>query len=1008
MKAFLKRVTVALLISTILLPVCAAADTAEAIWGVVSRTSSVILAGSTKLVKSTLTHSDSSKRQEEFAVSYMPGGDERPQVAYGYKLYGSSNIDTVKNFLTSNGKNVIAGMNADYFSTKTGLPLGPVITYGVIRSSDAGNAAIGFKSDGSAFIGTPELKTVMKTEDQTIEIDHINKLRQPYALYLLTPDFSTSTHNSTAGVDVVMTVNSGDLTVGGTVNATIDEITPYNSSIKIPDGKFILTIDDNGPAEKRAQLLALKPGQAVTISVTSDDERWNSAWQSVGGGEMLVKDGVAQSGFDNTYAPRTAIGIKESGEVILYGVDGRQSGYSDGYTLNQLAQRMVSLGCVNAINLDGGGSTAVSALYPGYTDTSILNSPSDGSLRKCANYIFIVNNAPKTGELTHLHLYPYDVIALSGARQHFAVKASDKGYNAVDAPDAFNFTCDEGLGSFGMDGTFTAGSPGEGTITAAIDNASGTAHVKVVDEVTQIKVYNEAKPDTPIGSLSLAVGESANLTAKSKVGIVSALSSDSSYKWVVEGNIGTIDSNGLFTASNADGATGRIRVSYGSAEVDIDVTVGHQPQLLSTFESPDSVIKSASTGETTFFDEKRLEYVRYGKGSGRIDFDFNKSQDAENCVAPVNAPISGSPSYIGMWVYGDGSNHMLSVKTTDASGNDSLIPVALLNDKGWSYSSFALPENTKTIKDIEIKRNTISDISNGCVWLDNIAAVYSADADVSPPSVNDLKVSSANDYVSITANVKDNNNCSVLSKNLTVKCENAEIQYDYDENSGALSIDLSASSNDRIVSIYAQDLYGNLVKKSVTIPAGIVSQAPKPFIDMNGHWAEEYVDYLYGKSVIKGEETEAGSIYRPDSKITRAEFAVIMSNYLGLDVTQYSSVNLPYVDLSSVPSWALPQVKALYGNGIFTGRGIEGGKIIFDPNSPITRAEAMTVIGRTQPRGYAENISFTDTDNIPKFALPFVRSLVGQGAVAGYPDGSIKPNESISRAEAAKILYNLY
>src|SRR5699024_1390539 len=114
-------------------------------------------------------------------------------------------------------------------------------------------------------------------------------------------------------------------------------------------------------------------------------------------------------------------------------------------------------------------------------------------------------------------------------------------------------------------------------------------------------------------------------------------------------------------------------------------------------------------------------------------------------------------------------------------------------------------------------------------------------------------------------------------------------------------------------------------------------------------WAKNFVNYLYGKSVLSGEMTDAGRIYRADSNITRAEFAVIMMNWLGADVSKYATSNLPYADLQTIPSWAIPQVKAALALGIITGRGVENGKIVFDANSPITRAEAMTVIGRTQP-----------------------------------------------------------
>ena len=63
-------------------------------------------------------------------------------------------------------------------------------------------------------------------------------------------------------------------------------------------------------------------------------------------------------------APRTAVGLKRDGSLVLYTIDGRQSGYSIGATLTQVAERMVELGCVTALSLDGGGSTAMVATQP--------------------------------------------------------------------------------------------------------------------------------------------------------------------------------------------------------------------------------------------------------------------------------------------------------------------------------------------------------------------------------------------------------------------------------------------------------------------------------------------------------------------------------------------------------------------------------------------------------------------------------------------------------------------
>jgi hypothetical protein len=75
----------------------------------------------------------------------------------------------------------------------------------------------------------------------------------------------------------------------------------------------------------------------------------------------------------------------------------------------------------------------------------------------------------------------------------------------------------------------------------------------------------------------------------------------------------------------------------------------------------------------------------------------------------------------------------------------------------------------------------------------------------------------------------------------------------------------------------------------------------------------------------------------------------------------------------------------------------------------ITRAEAMTILGRTQAKGYPEASlsSFSDASSVPSWAKSCVASLVGQGVVGGS-NGALRPNASVSRAEVAKMLLSMW
>ncbi len=81
------------------------------------------------------------------------------------------------------------------------------------------------------------------------------------------------------------------------------------------------------------------------------------------------------------------MGIKGN-ELLIVTVDGRQPGYSEGMTLSEFAKFLLSLGCTDAMNLDGGGSTTM------VVRGRIVNSPSDGSERKVANALALFSLAP--------------------------------------------------------------------------------------------------------------------------------------------------------------------------------------------------------------------------------------------------------------------------------------------------------------------------------------------------------------------------------------------------------------------------------------------------------------------------------------------------------------------------------------------------------------------------------------------------------------------------------------
>jgi len=111
-----------------------------------------------------------------------------------------------------------------------------------------------------------------------------------------------------------------------------------------------------------------------------EDKKWQGATTILGGGPQLIKNGRVAitnvpekipSAFVNDGHPRTAIARLASGKILLLTVDGRQASESIGMSLPFLAKLLLELGAVQAMNLDGGGSTTM------VIRNKVVNKPSD-------------------------------------------------------------------------------------------------------------------------------------------------------------------------------------------------------------------------------------------------------------------------------------------------------------------------------------------------------------------------------------------------------------------------------------------------------------------------------------------------------------------------------------------------------------------------------------------------------------------------------------------------------
>lgn len=228
----------------------------------------------------------------------------------------------------------------------------------------------------------------------------------------------------------------------------------------------------------------------------------------------IFENGHARSGLDNTTrASRTAIGIKADGTVVMLMVDGRQAPYSVGMTMAEVGAAMEALGCVQAVNLDGGGSSTFATQREGESENNtsagltLRCRPSDGYERKVSNTIMVLSNAKPTGEFDHAVLTPNNEVYTPGSTVQFAAAGVDAAGGRADIPAGAAWTVLSGSGRIDADGVYTATDDCGEVIVGLQVNGETVGQ-------TAIQIRWPDKLDFTNSSVSIDFGETSDLTFK--------------------------------------------------------------------------------------------------------------------------------------------------------------------------------------------------------------------------------------------------------------------------------------------------------------------------------------------------------------------------------------------------------------------------------------------------------------------------------------------------------------
>lgn len=252
-------------------------------------------------------------------------------------------------------KNAVVALNGTYFKPQTGVPLGTLmINKKMYTGPIYDRVAMGIFDNGFD-IARVQLNASVSGSGKTIPVNNINQPRM-LSTYVLVYTSEWGKYSPYApkygmGLQVV----EGKITKASA------------NPIEIPQNGYVIS----GPKSVLQPLLDKKDAELIV----NTNPEWKNVKHIISGGPYLVRnsevfvDMTAQKlGAIGGRNPRSAIGYTADNNLILVAVDGRE-GSSIGMTLMELASFMQSIGCTNAMNLDGGGSTVM------YVNGQVVNKP---------------------------------------------------------------------------------------------------------------------------------------------------------------------------------------------------------------------------------------------------------------------------------------------------------------------------------------------------------------------------------------------------------------------------------------------------------------------------------------------------------------------------------------------------------------------------------------------------------------------------------------------------------
>ena len=451
------------------------------------------------------------------------------------------------------GHEVVGAVNGDFFMTsptnEVGLPLSGQVRNDELVLSSHNRACLVLDNDNRPYIDRLTFTGTVTSGETSFALNLVNRMRYAYEniaanqSFLFTRSYGPVTYDGSSSGKMVLLRPAGDpfrWNANGVEQCIIEDIFDAKGSTTIPDGKAILWL--KGTYANYAQSLNVGDELSVSFRLTLNNESQDiNIHQLIGGSNhIIMQNGQFMEDWAERH-PRTAIGFNaDSTRLYFVVVDGRHL-TSTGVTLREMKGIFDALGAVNAVNLDGGGSSCI------LVNDEVLNHPSDGPVRAVGNGCLFVSTAPDDDEIGIINFEPRCYNLSISATTSFGVWGYNQ-YGVLKTRDlqGCTFTCDPQVGYFDNEGFFHAVStPASGNLYAHYNGITATQPVTIME--AQWKLVSDSVVIDQYHSYSINInGVSGYGLDKVDPSVVAWSSMDES--------ICAVDDQGVITAV-ADGQT---------------------------------------------------------------------------------------------------------------------------------------------------------------------------------------------------------------------------------------------------------------------------------------------------------------------------------------------------------------------------------------------------------------------------------------------------------------------